>query len=622
MSASSRAPSPQRCNEWIQAMTTLKPISLALLLTTAAVAQEVGPAPFEKVWGATFPYCFEGVLRPSLGTPPACTPNPPLAKWGKVRTLWWSAEGAIATTARKDPRVTAGGSQLVFERDASTASPLATSSGCPDGANVPSNTACYPKCRTCFNVADGLDTASTCLGRRLKSPYRGTLNGKTLHEEIQLAREQAAIQRPGGPTPINVLAARWDLLMWTELQLEGFDPAWLAVPGRPEHAGPDPAGPWADFHNWLVTDTSDSCATRNSDCTGSHERGTVKGKGGIQNTCCVDGVGQNYAWENSCGGFCTWSYSNGGFGKPIYDPEHGWASGSDLHDMGMRYNDLISLRGGDPEKAIYYATRPHGQHWAPSGVVVRMDAPAYQDWRIRQIKLLLQESGAEMVHLNQKIFQYSSDSYYVRDLVPKYDLNSPCGNHDGVVQVAEVVCAGEGGFTGNQASGGYHFSDWARGWRQIADKIHAAGLKYQVTMNWTQWMPGRCTNFRNLARPCHFPSDPICQGEGAYCKMGSDDVVDTPPPNGVDENDTVRSVTYDADFVYIDDENRGSDSAHKWCAGSECSDCTGLTGVYLKECRWGCKGLTGAPLLECALRGAGVPYLRIGSPTTADACRP
>jgi len=287
------------------------------------------------------------------------------------------------------------------------------------------------------------------------------------------------MQRPGGPPPTIILAYRFDLVFWPEMEIAGFDPSWLASTGTS----------WTSFQSWIDNDKTDACTTTNTECSGPGI-----GKNGAKVACCV---GKNPNALNFCTGKCSWTWSDRGWSNP-------W-NGSDL---GVRLTDDIRVLGGDPEAVTYYMTRPPSQVIYPDAAVVRQDNAAYQDWKIAAVKRLLTESGADMIHLNQKLFQYDPSvhggSYYIGD------------NYS---NVTAVIAANNGGFSGNQAASGYRLAQYVAGWRALATKLHQQGIKYQVWFDGYVW--------------------------------ASNTAFDDPSTPGINENTVIRSVVYEADLVFV-----------------------------------------------------------------------
>ncbi len=412
--------------------------------------------------------CGAAAIRPAPGRFPSCVPTISRADLGKVRAVWLSAEGAIASSSPKAPEITAGGKSLVYRRADGTSAPPACGA---IGASPP-----------CFTYEDGLDKVNTCYLPSAPASRRGQEVGLNLAAEIADIKSAAAAERPGASPPITILAYRFDLITWPEMEIAGFDPSWLLTAGTP----------WSQFQSWITNDRSDSCKTTNADCSGPGI-----GRNGARVACCV---GRNPNAANYCTGACSWTWSH-----------RGWSADWDGRDLGIRLNDEIKALGRDPETVTYYLTRPPNQRISPDAAIVRQDIAAYQDWRIAQVKRLLEETGADMIHLNHKLHQFDrrqhGGSFYVGDRYPN---------------VSAMIAAGDGGFSANQVGAGYGLAQYVAGWRALATKLHQQGLRYQVWFNGYVWQDER--------------------------------VDDDPSTPAVNENAVIRSVVYDADLVFVDRE--------------------------------------------------------------------
>jgi len=440
-------------------------LSIALAVASSQAAAKDPDAPFKRILSSDLQICGTAAIRPSLGNYPACVPSISNEDLGRVRAVWLSADNAVASTSPKAPQITAGGQALVNLRDNSTSAP--------------------PACTTvnqsppCFTYDKGLDTVHTCSFPDAPPSRRGQFVGSNLAAEVAAIRQSAAAQRPTGPPPIVILAYRFDLVTWPQMQIVGFDPSWLVSTGTP----------WSQFQSWINNDKSDACTTKNADCSGAGI-----GKNGAKVACCI---GSNPNPANFCTGTCSWTWS-----------DRGWSESWDGRDLGIRLNDEIQALGRDPRTVTYYLTRPPSQKINPNAAVVREDSPAYQDWIVAQVKRLLAETRADMIHLNHKLFQYdpgtNRGSFYVGDLYPS---------------VTAMTAAGDGGFSGNQAAAGYRMAQYVAGWRALATKLHQQGIKYQVWFNGYVWL--------------------------------NDTVFDDPGTPGVNENAIIRSVVYEADLVFV-----------------------------------------------------------------------
>jgi len=422
--------------------------------------------PFKSILSPGFQICGTAAIRPSPGNLFACTPTFSPQELGSVQAVWLSAEGYIASTNPKATAITSGGSSLVLRRADSTGAPPACST---TGQSNP-----------CFTYPNGLATANTCYFPNAPASRRGQQIGSNLAGEVAAIRQSASEQRPGGPPTVIILAYRFDLVYWPEMEIAGFDPSWLVSSGTS----------WTEFQSWIGNDRTDACTTTNADCAGPGV-----GRNGAKVACCV---GKNPNALNFCTGKCSWTWS-----------DRGWSTPWDGVDLGVRVNDDIRVLGGNPQTVIYYMTRPPSQVISPDGAVARQDNPAYQDWKVAAVKRLIVESGADMIHLNHKLFQYNpavhGGSFYIGDNYPN---------------VTAMTAAGGGGFSGNQAASGYRLAQYVAGWRALATKLHQQGIKYQVWMDGFVWL--------------------------------NSTVFDDPTTPTINENTIIRSVVYDADLVFVE----------------------------------------------------------------------
>jgi hypothetical protein len=416
-------------------------------------------------------FCAPMMSRPSLDSWPACTPTPPRSSWGIPQYVFLSADGgSIPSTAKKDARVKKGAGLVYRRADSSSAPPACASQPCFS----------YQDRAT---ESDGLGPANTCYAASADVRLRGYSAAANLSQMIADLKKEASTVRPDGAPPQMVLYMRWDLLFWPELQIDGFDPAWLARSYTP----------WAAFQAFVTKDHSTFCsAGANAACKSP----------GQPLTCCTG------AETGTCTAACSWTWSDRGYSDQ-------W----DGKDVGLRYNDLIAVRGGDPERAIYYLTRPNYQKLSPDGVVVRQDDPAYQDWRIGLVKKMLAESGADMVLLNDKFFQYgaestpsSSKSFYAGDqysdmtsflgrsgmssggaFTGRQISKSSCNATHPILGVCDPAC--------NDPTQGYTLGTYIHGLSRLATKLRAEGIKYAFVLG------GYTFNSTTLYDDCETPEN-------------------------------------------------------------------------------------------------------------------
>lgn len=422
-------------------------VPLLLLMATPSHAQSADAASFRKTYEPYNNVCSVLAIRPRYRAtgeiPETCVPVYSDSELGHSTGMFLSAENTIPNGAAKDPLVTAGGSALVFRRQDQTDPP--------------------PACATpCFDYTTDYASMATCWYAAAPVGVRGVESGLSLAADVRRMNAAAKAFRPNGPPPVTMLSVRFDIVSWPEMQVSGFDVAWLA-------AG---TTSWDAWIAWLSP------------------------------------------W--------TWRWSDRGEYARWYD-----------HDVGVRLNDLIALRGGDPQAAAYYLTRPHDPKYVtPNGAVVRQDNPDYQRWKIEKIvKPLLAESGASMVFLNHKYYQYDpggshgrNGSQYCGDLYAK-----PA---DMIARKPDAAC-----FTSNTYAAGYRRAEYITGQRQIAQRLRAEGIPYAVQSNGAEFKAG--------AHVYDDPASPI-KGPGTACK---DD--DVSFGTGC-ENDDVRWINAHASFVYFD----------------------------------------------------------------------
>ena len=419
-------------------------VMLAAVRASAAFADA---SDFRRTYEPYHDVCSVLASRPRYTAPgrvpESCTPVYTDAELGYSVGMFLSAEGAIPNAAKKDPRVTDGGGALVFRRRDQTDSP--------------------PACTTpCFDYTSDYATMHTCWYAGEPVGVRGVESGLALAADVRRMNAAAKAFRPNGPPPITMLSIRFDIVTWPEMQLSGFDNAWLATGTTP----------WDAWIAWLSP------------------------------------------W--------TWRWSERGEYAGWYD-----------HDVGVRVNDLIALRGGDPKTAVYYLTRPHdAKYVTPNGVIVRQDDPAYQDWKIETIvRPLMAESGASMVFLNHKYSQHDPGNPHSRG------GSQYCG--DVYASAAEMIARRPdvGCFTSNTYAAGYRRAEYVTGQRQIAQKLIAAGVRYGVQSNGAEFKPG-----------AHAYDDPATPITGPEKRCRDDDV----SYGSGCENDDVRWITAHASFVYYD----------------------------------------------------------------------
>jgi hypothetical protein len=406
-------------------------VLLALVAALPAAAQTRSGSTGWENWtnGASY------LIRPIPKLPaPACAWSFTDRQLGTSQMIWATAENVIATTETKGAHVSAGAG-LVYQRATTTDDPPA----CPGSS-------------PCFTLQTDLATATTCYHPGKPAGLRGVLTAANLATDVQNWNGYATTHRGAGAAkPVVLLSYRWDLVTWTEMQIEGFSPSFLIET--------NPAN-YDAVQKWIATDTSKVCADA---------------------------------------GGCSWS-----------DSYAGWTNGWNGKDLGLRLKDQLDALGGPDahKKYAYYMTRPISSRLYPDAVLADMSDDAYVRWRIARVKKILAEIGQPnvIVLLNQKLgqrFQGNRGQKFnayvlarcptvtdfvwatfdaVYDTTPDHAATNPrqtaCnvpwtqgGNAGGRV-------GGGGGYTADLIAAGVTYERYVLSLENVADELKAAGLPY------------------------------------------------------------------------------------------------------------------------------------------------
>lgn len=607
---------------------SLRPLLLlvALFVAVPATAQTIVPVSrFRKgeSFSLTTPYCSTACVRPIFGSysaPNCVNAYSTTEAFKDFEYFWWTAEGFIATNSVRNPALSAppGGTGLHFLRTDSQNGPRYSTTNCAGVDGYDEGTETYTGATACYNMLDQLDTQTLCpldagdFGT--SGVYRGTNNGLWLKGKIDYINSK----KRSGANPLHTLSERHELMQPTELQVDGVDPSWFVT------AGDQTPNAWNHFYDWLTaTGTSDPvCTTANADCHYDSGAGVMQGKSDVTNYCCT-GNTSGHACNHCTPVSCTWSwYENGD--QPSFMSGATTCNGWDKHSAGFSYYDVINATGKDPYTAIYYLTRPNGQRWSPNGVLMDTANAAYRRWRVAQWKALMQETGADFVLLSHKMAQWFPYAYvapytfYVRGMPNKFDLPTlnPPGNNNGVTDVYEVVQSGDGGYSADQNQH-WPASKAVEGLRGFADELTAQHVPWTFDVGAAHFLPTkRCISITNYnwvsASSC--TSDTDCSGSDK-CVMWGDD----PRTTGVNEHLVFRSIAYDSPRAEIWGETMSQSGGVNPAPNT---DCTGLTGVLLRECQDQCQGKTGNYLLDCVRRAEGKATPLIGSQVPVGTCKP
>jgi len=332
-----------------------------------------------------------------------------------------------------------------------------------DSTNGPP--ACPSPPTPCFTYQDNLASMTTCFESDEVSSVRGQSVADGWANVVGDVLASASSERPGGQRPIIVQSVRWDLVTWPEMQLDGFQRSFLVE---------TPTADFTAFEAWLNDDRSTPCPSG-----------------------------------------CSWTYSDRGSSTS-------WIN----RDEGIRVSDFLTTLGGDPEGYAYYMTRPDDDPLYPTAVVADQNDSAYRAWKLAHVQSLMAESGADMVHLNHKLSQYTGPN----DGWNNYVLHADnCGGNT-VDEFFSGTCGAHftsGGFAANVEAAGYGRAQYIAGWYAIGQELRAAGIRYFVNTN---------GNFL------------------------STNWYDESSTGGVNENDLVRDTVYGASLVWITDGNETNEA--------------------------------------------------------------
>ena len=431
--------------------------------------------------------------EPSCGVSGSCAAKASDADIGRVRVIYIASPYDAPSNAVRGSHVTAVNSSATaifpYQRSETTKPPTACSTPCfsyLDAAGA-----------GVAGTAADLDIAQTCEASGESAagvnPRRGVRNGANRGDEVDNYRSVAAAQRSGGSPPLVILANRFDVVTRAQMAISGFDESMLI-----ETTGHDATVTWfaGDPNEWNWSHACTNAAWRDRDVYGG--------------------------------------------GDPD-DPAAG----------GIRLNDQISSLGGDPSDYSYMLIGPDDAAYVcPNGVMADQNDVAYRSWKINSvISPLMADSGADMVLLNHKLFQYDYDAptaaVGASDTLAMYcaDYATPADFFAGTAPGGQY--AGDDCWTGDVEAAGYGLEEYVAGLVALGSELHAAGIRWSISVS------GALLRVNSLCAGLNTGpnSEPwsCCSGVEA----GDCDVYDDPDSAGTNEQLSLRNLIRSADFWEI-----------------------------------------------------------------------